>query len=361
MRSLAELLHAARERQLFSGAAWSVGTADGPLMQGRLGTLSWGGPPVQENTPWDLASVTKPIVGLAVMSLVESGELLLDDTVGAHLARYAATDKAQLTVRELLTHTSGLPGQVELFRSCETTGQMLVALAKLPLMGPPGGQVIYSSQGFMLLGLIAECAAGTSLDALTAQRVLEPAGMVHTSFGLKPECRSSAAATEDCPWRGRVVQGTVHDENAVILSRPSGHAGVFSTIRDVALLGMSLCAGGQGSHGQLLSEPSLSAMVRPATDPLLLRRSLGWQGVDRLNCPAGDLIAPASYGHTGFTGTSLWIDVQLGCYVALLTNRVHPTRSAQGFDNIRRAFHNMALALVASGTDVTLNRPEHFP
>lgn len=344
MRQLVDLLLAARERHLFSGAAWSVGTADGPLTEGRLGSLSWGGPAVEMATLWDLASITKPIVGLAVMSLIESGELLLDDTVAAHLPRYATTDKAELTVRDLLTHTSGIPGQVELFRSCQTREQMLLALGDLPLVGPPGAQVTYSSQGFMLLGLIAESAARESLDALTAQRVFHPVGMGDTSFGLPPHLRSSAAATEDCPWRGRVVQGTVHDENAVILGSPSGHAGVFSTIADVARLGMTLCAQGQGSVGQLLSRSAMSVMVRPATDSLLLRRSLAWQGVDRVQSPAGDLISPDSYGHTGFTGTSLWVDVQLGCYVALLTNRVHPTRLPKGFENLRRAFHNMVFA-----------------
>lgn len=330
------ILAEARERRVFSGAAWSYGTAAGPVDEGTIGTLSWDGPAVAEDTYWDLASVTKPIVGLAVMSLVEAGALVLDDTVGQWLPAFRDSDKAELTVRQLLTHTSGIPGQIPLYRWCTTAAEMMDAIRYVPVAFAADTNVAYSSQGFILLGRIAEQASGVQLDELVAERVTKPVGMSHTRFGLPPESRGQAAATEDCPWRGRVVQGTVHDENAEVLGGVAGHAGVFAPIADLAALGQALC------RGEVLSPAATTEMTRPATDHLPLRRALAWQGTDRTNCPAGDLQGPNAYGHTGFTGTSLWMDPNQGTYVVLLTNRVHPTRTGTEFPRVRKAFHNAA-------------------
>jgi CubicO group peptidase (beta-lactamase class C family) len=339
-----DLLEDARKREIFSGAAWSFGTADGEVAGGVLGTTSWGGAPVDGDTVWDLASVTKPIVGLAVMSLVERGELDLDDTVADHLPQFAASDKAPLTVRQLLTHTSGIPGQVPMYRWCHTRDELLAAIRDVPVAFPAGTSVTYSSQGFVLLGLIAEAVSGIGLDALVAERVTTPVGMARTGFGVAPELRERAAATEDCPWRGRVVQGTVHDENAEVLGGVAGHAGLFAAVGDLARLGVALCRDGSAERGWLLSPATLALMIEPATDHLPLRRSLAWQGRDRVGSPAGDLAGPRTYGHTGFTGTCLWVDPDLGGYLVLLTNRVHPSREPRGFERVRRSIVNVAFA-----------------
>jgi CubicO group peptidase (beta-lactamase class C family) len=332
------ILAQARENRVFSAAAWSYGTSAGPIDSGVLGTLSWSRPDAPADVWWDLASVTKPIVGLAVMSLVESGALLLDDTVGRWLPAFRDSDKSALTVRQLLTHTSGIPGQIPLYRWCTTADALVDAIRDVPVACPPDTRVIYSSQGFILLGRIAEAVAGVPLDDLVADRVTGPAGMSATRFGLPPEHRAKAAATEDCPWRGHVVQGTVHDENAEVLGGVAGHAGLFGPLADVEALARVLCADG------LLARATHTEMIRPATDHLALRRSLAWQGRDLTGCPAGDLLGPRAYGHTGFTGTSLWVDPDLDCYVVLLTNRVHPSRLPQDFPRVRAAFHNAAIA-----------------
>lgn len=334
------ILAEAQRRRVFSAAAWSYGTAGRVAGSGTIGTLSWGGPAAGTGTWWDLASVTKPIVGLAVMSLVETGQLVLDDTVGHWLPAFGNSDKAMLTVRQLLTHTSGIPGQIPLYRWCDTAAEMVDALRRLPVAFPAGTSVSYSSQGFILLGLIAEKAADMPLDRLVAERVTEPAGMTRTRFRLPPDARAHAAATEDCPWRGRVVQGTVHDENAEVLGGVAGHAGLFAPLADVVALGKALCRGG----APVLSAAGLATMIEPATDHLPLRRGLAWQGRDRVGCPAGDLLGPRGYGHTGFTGTSLWVDPDLGCYVVLLTNRVHPSRAGKEFVRVRKAMHNNAVS-----------------
>jgi CubicO group peptidase (beta-lactamase class C family) len=338
-----EILARAHRDRTFSGAAWACGGSAGVAASGTLGTLSWGGEPVDEDTLWDLASVTKPIAGLAVMALVEDGALTLDDTVAAHLPEYAGTDKAALTVFELLTHTSGLPGQEALWQRHGTRDELLAALVRVPLRFAPGTAVEYSSCGFIVLGMLAERVAETSLAELVAGRVTGPAGMARTRFLLPEADRPRAAATEDCTWRGRIVQGTVHDENAEVLGGVAAHAGLFGSLRDMVALGETLCQGGAGRHGRVLAERTLAVMTEPRTDHLALRRSLAWQGRDPHHANSGDLLSPSAYGHTGFTGTSIWVDPVLDVFVVLLTNRVHPSRTSDAITRLRPRFHNAAV------------------
>lgn len=344
---VSNILHAAREERVFSAAGWSYGDADGAWNRGVLGTVSWGGGDAADDSYWDLASVSKPIVAIAVMSLVERGQITLDDTIGEIRPDYPA-DKAAITVRQLLTHTSGLPGQVPLYRWNHDAEAMLDAIADLALVAEPGTAVKYSSQGYIILGQLAEAVSGQSLDALVTDRVFQSAGMTETSFGLNSAKRLRAVATEDDPWRGRIVQGEVHDENAVVIGRAAGHAGIFSTLADMEKLARALCAEGQSEKGRLLSSAGHRAMIAPRTDHLGDRRSLGWvlAGLHAHGANAGDLIGPSGFGHTGFTGTSLWIDPEAGRYSVLLTNRVHPTRSGDGISRVRKLVNNVAFAAV---------------
>lgn len=338
------LLTTAYSRRVFSGAAWSYGDAGGAHQRGVVGTLTWEGLPVDVETLWDLASLTKPIVALAVMSLMETGELTLDDTTSDHLPDYRATDKAGITVRDLLTHTSGIPGQIPLFHWNPNRESMLAAIRSLPLDGPPGAHVRYTSQGFIILGLMCEAASGMPLDTLVRRRVLDPASMPRTTYTVAPEDVVRTAATEDDPWRGTLVQGEVHDENAVTLGAPAGHAGLFSTLGDMERLAHMLCAFGRGATQRVLAESTFRRMITPRTDHLNLRRCYGWQGVDATHSPAGDIVSPTGFGHTGFTGTSLWIDPETRRYALLLTNRVHPRRDGKPITRVRRAFNNIAFS-----------------
>lgn len=342
------LLEAGRDAGVFSTASYEVGTSAGAVDGDVVGTLSWDGTAADRETSFDIASVTKPIVAVLAIALLERGALALDDTVGALLPEYTPTDKARITTGELLTHTSGLPGQVRMYRSSPTPGQMWDALARLPLVAPPGDRVVYSSQGFMLLGRLLEAAADAALDEALHAYVLGPIGMHSTRFGLPEADRAAAAATEECRWRGRLVQGTVHDENAEALGRPAGHAGLFSTTADLGRLCRAMLRGGVTDGGRVLTEPGVRAMTGPRTDRLNLRRCLGWQGRDATGCPAGDLVGPRSYGHTGFTGTSVWIDPDIDRYVVLLANGVHPRRNPPRMAAFRRRFHNAAIASVAT-------------
>jgi CubicO group peptidase (beta-lactamase class C family) len=331
---LGDLLTRARDERVFSAAAWSVGTADGVLDRGVLGTRWWDGPPALETSRWDLASVTKPIVGIAVAALAERGVLSLDDPLPRHLPSYADTDKASITVRQLLLHTSGLPGSTPLWRTHGTRDSLLEAIRTTPLPVAPGTRVEFSSQGFILLGLIASAAAGIPLDRLVADLVTIPAGLPDTGFGPA----HNAVATEDCPWRGDVVCGQVHDENAVVLGGICGHAGLFAPLSDVERLGQLLA----GGAAPLLKPATHAEMIACHTDGL--RRGLGWQGLDVPGSPVGTALQPDSYGHTGFTGTSLWVEPVRGRYYVLLTNRVHPSRTSE-ITKVRHDFHDAAARL----------------
>jgi CubicO group peptidase (beta-lactamase class C family) len=336
---LGELLTRAREERVFSAAAWSAGTADGALDRGVLGTRWWDGPPAGESSRWDLASVTKPVVGIVVAALAERGALSFDDPLPRHLPSYAGTDKASITVRQLLLHTSGLPGGTPLWRTHRTRASLLEAIRTTPLPVAPGTRVEYSSQGFILLGLIASAAAGKPLDRLVAELVTTPAGLPDTGFGPVDDEVDDAVATEDCPWRGRVVRGRVHDENAVVLGGICGHAGLFAPLRDVERLGRVLA----GGAAPLLKPATHAEMITVHTDGL--RRGLAWQGLDVPGSPVGTALEPDAYGHTGFTGTSLWVEPSRGRYYVLLTNRVHPTRSGDAIAAVRREFHDAAARL----------------
>lgn len=339
------ILRRAQQDRAFSCAAWSTGTADRVDSAGVIGELSWGGPPAGADTLWDLASVTKPIVALAVMALVQDGVLTLDDTAGQHLADYRGTDKEQLTVRQMLTHTAGFPAELPMYRWCDTRKAMLDELRDAALRYRPGTDVEYTSQGFIVLGLIAEAATGEGLDEIVRRAVTDPTGMARTRFRLDRADRASAAATEDCAWRGGVVHGTVHDENAEVLGGIAGHAGLFASLSDMQALAQLLCRGASGEDTPVLSARTLATMIAPATDHLRERRTLGWQGREPTLSPAGDLAGPRTFGHTGFTGTSLWVDPDAGRYVVLLTNRVHPTRRNGGLARIRRLVHNVGFGL----------------
>lgn len=335
------LLARARDERVFSAAAWSVGTADGELAGGVLGTRSWDGPALERSDLFDLASVTKPIAGLAVMALLEEGALTLGTTVGDLLPFFRGSTKEALTARDLMLHTSGLPGQVPMYRDHPTREAMLDGLWTLPPRRPPGEAVEYSSQGLMLLGMMAEAAASATLDVLVERYVAAPAGASSLLFAPGPGERERCVATEDCPWRGRVVTGEVHDENAVVLGGVAAHAGLFGGVDDLARLGRALLA--NRTERVLLHPATFAAMTRPRTAHLGEVRALTWQGYDDTGSPAGDLVGPATFGHTGFTGTSLFADPELGRYFVLLTNRVHPSRAGAGIVAVRRAFHNLAV------------------
>ncbi|UEJ81799.1 beta-lactamase family protein [Brachybacterium halotolerans subsp. kimchii] len=324
---LESLLDSARSEGQFSAASWAVGSSTRTLGSGVLGTPSESDEVgIGPRTLFDLASVTKPIVGLTLLRLVGRGLVALDTTVGEVLLDWPDGPMAHADLRSLLTHASGAPGPTPLFREHGDRESLLHALARLEFTAP--GQWCYSSMGFIALGLVAERVGGAGLDDLVHREITGPLGMRDTRYG--PVDRGDAVATEACPWRGRLVRGTVHDENAEVLGGVAGHAGLFGTAEDLGRLGAALLRGS-------LLEPALQDAMTGRRDG----RPLGWWPRERCSFLDGTFDESA-YGHTGFTGTSLVIDPSRDRWFCLLTNRVHPTREPRGFERVRADFHAVA-------------------
>jgi len=345
MSQLTSILEKARDDRQFSGAAYVTGSAHEIFETGALGSTAWDeGADVSLDTIWDIASLTKPIVAVQIMILAQSGHLKLTDQISKFLPDYRDSDKAGITLQQLLTHSSGIPGQQPLYKTAATRQELLDAVRGLPLRSAPGSAVEYTSQGFMIVGQILEAVAGQSLDVVLADGVLADLGMRSTEFCPATDKQPRIAATERCPWRGRLVKGSVHDENAEVLGGVAGHAGLFSTAGDLTRLAQAVLGGGQLAGRRVLDPGLVTDMARPRTDHLNLRRCLGWQGADRTGCPVGSSVSPGSYGHTGFTGTSVWIDPERQLFTVLLTNAVHPKRRPDGLRELRQEFHDAVCA-----------------
>ena len=331
--AVSRLLDEAIAARGFPAAAIEVGHVGGPRWQHAAGRLTYSpdAPATTLDTPFDLASLTKvmAIVPL-VMRLLASRRLLLGAPVSSLVPSWRGADRMTVTVADLLEHCAGLTAWWDLYRRNATAGEFAHEIAELPLEYRPRSRSIYSDLGFLLLGFIVADRGGARLDAQFE------ALLGFTGLGFRPaaERRAVSAPTEeDTVWRGRLLAGEVHDENAAALGGVAGHAGLFGSAREV------------GAYARLV----LQTRVRPTElgPPWLMARflrkssvpgssrALGWDTMlPTSSC--GTRLSRAAFGHTGFTGTSLWIDPVRDLYVALLTNRVHPARPADAHDLLRR-------------------------
>lgn len=320
---------------------------------------------------FDLASLTKVVATTtAIMTLLDQQRLTLDDPLAVHLPALAASDKKNLTLRQCLTHTAGLPPFRPYYKTLQGKDAYLKAIAAEPLAHPPGTVWDYSDLGFILLGFVVESAAGAPLADYTHRRIFSPLGMKQTTYlprggqGLPADPHRLAAtfaATENCPWRKRVMIGEVHDENAYALGGVSGHAGLFSTAQDLARFGRMLLGKGEGSGAAILSPESVSLLDRPQVPAVNPLQCVGWRWRSSLESTIGFLGSPRAFGHTGFTGTSLWLDPDNQTVAVLLTNAVHPDRARARSAPLRLGFHRAivgglrqapAVPAVRSGLDV---------
>lgn len=299
--------------------------------------------PVRPDTLFDLASLTK-VVATTTLALrfLEEGQFRLDDTIG-HFFPRVGPDKRNITVRQLLTHTSGLPAWAQLYAMIDDPARVVESIFQLELSSSPGTKVEYSCIGFILLGKLLEILGGNTLDKLVHEVVLKPIGMESACYNPKVDRYASIAYTEWATDRKEFLCGLVHDENARSLRGVSGNAGLFGTAEDLAKFAQMII--GDGSNlPSLLRKETLALLRKNYTYGLGENRTLGWMHLqDSLNS-GGDLLSPLAIGHTGFTGTSLWIDLKLGRFFILLTNRVHPTRENPAIIRFRPLFHNSAIS-----------------
>lgn len=348
--TLASILTAGVRDSAFPGAVVVVGTKYGIVATQSVGQLDWDqSPHPGPSTLWDLASLTK-VVGLtsAMMLLVEQGAVDLDAPVSRYIPEWQGQWKEQVTVRHLMTHSSGLPAWRPLYKEAETPEAALRLAILTPLDTMPGVRMVYSDLGAILLGQVVTRVTGTPLDAWLESHVFEPLGMRETLFRPPHRLVGRIAPTEIDPWRGRHLRGEVHDENAFALGGVSAHAGLFSSARDLVRLARMYLDGGRLDGRQFLRPETIAAFTR-VQDPALSHRALGWETPNGTNS-AGHLMSARAFGHTGFTGTSIWIDPDRGVFVLLLTNRVNPTRQHLKITAVRVAIADAAMGAVLAGS-----------
>jgi serine-type D-Ala-D-Ala carboxypeptidase len=333
------LVEAAVEGGIVSAAVLAVGrgaTDEGDLSVFGRTRLDTEGSPVTADTLFDLASLTKVVATTpAVLRLADAGELGLDDPVARYLPAYSDGAKAEVTLRHLLTHSSGLPPHRAFDEVPGSVEQRLAAVAEEPLAAAPGTRVVYSDLGFILLGAVVAQAAGAGLDRAARDLVFDPLGMKSTGY-LPSAAPERFAATEIRPETGAPVIGTVHDENAAALGGVAGHAGVFGTVGDLVRY---LRSGWLDQDCTFLSERGRTAALACGTEGLDGRRGLGWTlAGDRWDHMTAAWPRTRA-GHTGFTGTSLAFDPVSGLWTVLLTNAVHLGRDHSGIVLLRRTVH----------------------
>jgi CubicO group peptidase (beta-lactamase class C family) len=299
---------------------------------------------VQKNTIYDCASLTKVVVTLPlILQLIDRGEVRLGDPVCRYLPSFASNGKSDVTLKQLLTHTSGFSSYKNLHSNGWTTEEIKASVWDEELTFKPGTSYVYSDLNFITLGEIASLLFNVPLDTAARTYIFEPLGMRESTFCPSEALKPRIAATEfmNDNWRW----GEVHDENAWALGGISGHAGLFSTASDLSKYAAMWLNKGRYQGGILLSSSAVAAATRSYTAHLNTNRGLGWVLKGDPWDSSGDWSSPLSYGHTGFTGTSLWMDAETGIFAVLLTNRIHFGRD-KSVAWLRDCFHNAVAASI---------------
>lgn len=327
MRAVDAVVDGFLAAKAFPGGVLAVGR-DGALVHLRpFGRLSYedGAASVGDASIYDLASLTKIVVTTTMaMILVDEGKLDVRKPVASFLPAFRGKMKDRVTVWHLLTHSSGLDWWAPLYKDTRGKDAFARRIEAMDLVYEPGSKSLYSDLGLILLGEILERVAGQSVDEFARERILDPLHMKETSFRPEASLVGRIAPTEKDPWRGRVVRGEVHDENAFAMGGVAPHAGLFGTAEDLARFAQMMLNGGVYDHRRIVSRATVDLFTKRAGVPGS-SRALGWDTPSE-SSSAGSLLSQDSFGHTGFTGTSLWIDPKRRLFVVLLTNRVHPTR-----------------------------------
>jgi CubicO group peptidase (beta-lactamase class C family) len=349
-REAFQVLARAIETRVFPACALAV-TARGELVAHKaLGRFTYdaSAAAVSTGSIFDLASVTKVVATTAMaMILYERGVLDLDAPVSAIVPEFASGEprRGEVTLRMLLAHSSGLPAYEKLFLRTKTRDELLSTAFTTALAAAPGTRAEYSDIGFIILGVALQRLADETIDTFCQREVFGPLAMSHTTFNPAKALRERIPPTaDDKTFRHRIIQGEVQDENASVLGGVAAHAGLFSTADDLARFAHSMLNGGY----PILRADTLQLFTRREASPGGTSRALGW---DTPSAPSqsGKYFSPRSFGHLGYTGTSLWIDPERELSIALLTSRTWPDCQSQGIKQVRPAFHDAVVQALESG------------
>jgi CubicO group peptidase (beta-lactamase class C family) len=341
-RSAVRVIEDAVRARAFPAAVIEVGDATQPLWQQAFGRLTFDAdaPAATTETVFDLASLTKVLATTPLlMQQVERGAVALDEPVQRYFSQWRDAFQARALVRDLLSHSSGLPAYAPLYQAHHGRAAFEREICTIARAYRPRSTSVYSDLGFILLGFLLnhELALSRRFDALRAQM-----GVVE-DLQYKPPSQWSGriAPTEVDPWRQRLLVGEVHDENCVALNGVAGHAGLFGSAAAVGACARHVLQVLDGRTGAF-SQETLRGFIERRTDVPGTTRALGWDTMlPTSSC--GARLSPRAFGHTGFTGTSLWIDPDRGIYVVFLTNRVHPSRSNEAIRQVRPAVHDAVI------------------
>ena len=338
------ILEKAIAERAFPGCAVAV-TYRGDLIANKaLGSFTFepAAPAVQTDSIFDLASVSKVIATTTMaMILYERGVLDLETPLAAIAPEFTGNDdrRRQVTLRTLLAHSSGLPAYEKLFQRAKTRDELLAAAFETELTADPGTRAEYSDIGFIILGVALERLADEALDVFCQREIFGPLGLSHTCFNPPRSWKDRIVPTaDDQSFRHRIIQGEVQDENASVLGGIAGHAGAFSTAEDIASFAHAMLNGGR----PILRADTVELFTRREASPDGTSQALGW---DTPSAPSqsGKHFSPRSFGHLGYTGTSLWIDPDRQLSITLLTNRTWPDCKNQAIKSVRPAFHDAIL------------------
>jgi CubicO group peptidase (beta-lactamase class C family) len=345
-RAFTILRDAIEQQEAFPGAALAVAHQGKLIASHGFGRFTYddSAPQIARETVFDIASITKAVATTTMaMMLVERGTLKLDLPVAQLLPEFVTLSpphqkakREAVNIRMLLAHSSGLPAYEKLFEFAQDRKELLRAAMTTPQQAAPGTRADYSDIGFILLGEILERLAGEPLDQFAQREIFHRLSLAHTWFVPPLEMRSQIPPTEnDHTFRKRLIQGEVNDENAWVMCGVSGHAGMFASATDLAAFAECLLNGG----APLVKPATLALFTRREQEPRGTSRALGWDTPSHPSS-SGTRFTPTSYGHLGFTGTSLWIDPKRHLSVTLLTNRTWPDRSSQRIREVRPLLHD---------------------
>ena len=342
-KQLALVINSGIQNQSFPGASLALGFHGKLIIERGYGKFTYDNksPLVKRETIFDLASLTKVVsTTTLVMQAYENGKLSLDTPIHHFFSNFSFQNKKFITVKHLLTHSSGFPPYFPFYKKIQGKENILRKLLRIQLQYQPGCKSLYSDLGFILLGSILEKLNGETLDNMANQQIFRPLGMHQTMFKPKPALWSQTVPTEKDPWRNRLLRGEVHDENACALGGVAAHAGLFGTVGDLAIFCQTLLNGGVYNHCRILKHSTIKIFTQRQQLPISSSRALGWDTPSK-GSSAGQWLSKDSFGHTGFTGTSLWIDPIRQLFIVLLTNRVHPTRQNNAIQQLRREVSNI--------------------
>jgi len=357
MKKADQLMELAVGERVFPGGVLLVSEKGKIVFHKAYGKASiYSGVPVGKHTFFDLASLTKPLATtLAVMKLVEENVLRLQDTLGKTLPEFKGTSKEDITVRQLLNHTSGFPDYQPYYQKLiplsfnERRRALKELLVNETLIHAPGKTTVYSDLGFMVLGWLVEAVSGHRLHSFLGKKIYSRMGLTNLFFipindqEIESETGNQEfAATEKCPWRGKVIEGVVHDDNAFAAGGVEGHAGLFGTAEDVHRLLEDLLKTFNGKTGSGVLKREILHTFFKMPDKKN-ERPLGFDVPTPGDSSSGRFFSDNTVGHLGFTGTSFWMDLTRSIIVILLTNRIHPDRNNEKIKLFRPRLHDAVM------------------